>query len=225
MILSFDIPENLESALLTFYRNQDTYPLSSLEGMRGELNKLLGCYILFFRGEFDLYESISEANKDSFERPIYIGKAVPKGDRTGSTASKAILENSLYKRLKEHFNSISVVEGIEINNFFFRVVPTTLHLASWVESVLISEFIPAWNRHIDGFGNHDPGSGRYQQKRSVWDLIHPGRLWALRMENVATYNKAEIALKISTHYYRKEVKLEQQIEAISEENPETENSS
>jgi hypothetical protein len=28
---------------------------------------------------------------------------------------------------------------------------------------------------VDGFGNHDPGKGRYKQARSDWDVIHPGR--------------------------------------------------
>jgi Eco29kI restriction endonuclease len=225
VILSFDVPENLESNLLIFYRGQDVYALDDLESMRGELNKLLGCYILFYKGEFELYKSISEANKTSFERPIYIGKAVPKGDRTGLTASRAVLENSLYKRLKEHYNSISVVNGIETKDFFFKVVPTTFHLASWVESVLISTFVPAWNRHIDGFGNHDPGKGRYQQKRSVWDLIHSGRSWAFRMENLAKYSEDEIAGKISDQYYKQEVKLEHEIETVSEDDSKINNRS
>lgn len=37
---------------------------------------------------------------------------------------------------------------------------------------------PIWNTKIDGFGNHDPGSGRYNQAKSEWDIIHPGRPWA-----------------------------------------------
>jgi hypothetical protein len=31
---------------------------------------------------------------------------------------------------------------------------------------------------IDGFGNHDPGSGRYKGVRPRWDVLHPGRSWA-----------------------------------------------
>ena len=33
---------------------------------------------------------------------------------------------------------------------------------------------------IDGYGNHDPGKGRYNQARSRWDVLHPGRAWALK---------------------------------------------
>jgi len=35
---------------------------------------------------------------------------------------------------------------------------------------------------IDGLGNHDPGAGRYNQQRSPWDVIHPGRPWAQKLK-------------------------------------------
>jgi Eco29kI restriction endonuclease len=31
---------------------------------------------------------------------------------------------------------------------------------------------------------HDPGRGRYEQARSDWDVIHPGRIWAERCNGV-----------------------------------------
>ena len=46
------------------------------------------------------------------------------------------------------------------------------------ESLLIGRFSPIWNTIVDGFGNHDPGSGRRNQARSRWDVLHPGRNWA-----------------------------------------------
>lgn len=49
-----------------------------------------------------------------------------------------------------------------------------------VEAALIRNYQPIWNCIVDGFGNHDPGSGRYNQERSEWDTIHPGRMWASR---------------------------------------------
>jgi hypothetical protein len=49
------------------------------------------------------------------------------------------------------------------------------------ESLLISMFIPLWNYSFDGFGNYDPGAGHYNQQRSAWDEIHPGRPWAARL--------------------------------------------
>ena len=52
------------------------------------------------------------------------------------------------------------------------------HLIGTVEAALIRYYKPIWNTKIDGFGNHDPGSGRYNQAKSEWDTIHPGRPWA-----------------------------------------------
>jgi hypothetical protein len=42
---------------------------------------------------------------------------------------------------------------------------------------------PIWDKFNDGFGNHAPGDGRYQQARSRWDAIHPGRPWAVRLQD------------------------------------------
>ena len=50
-----------------------------------------------------------------------------------------------------------------------------------VEASLIRQYKPIWNSCIDGFGNHDPGSGRYDQAKSDWDILHPGRGWADRL--------------------------------------------
>ncbi|WP_408004883.1 Eco29kI family restriction endonuclease [Radiobacillus kanasensis] len=33
-----------------------------------------------------------------------------------------------------------------------------------IESYLIRKHIPLWNNLIKGFGNHDPGIGRYNSK-------------------------------------------------------------
>ena len=51
-----------------------------------------------------------------------------------------------------------------------------------VEAALIRRFKPLWNTVVDGFGNHDPGKGRYEQALSEWDALHPGRLWAKRLK-------------------------------------------
>jgi hypothetical protein len=78
------------------------------------------------------------------------------------------------------------------------------------ESLLIEMFSPVWNVLVDGFGNHDPGKGRYNQQRSpwvgrwltlmlsagrkallpdkaicwrVWGEIHPGRAWAAKCQS------------------------------------------
>jgi len=54
-------------------------------------------------------------------------------------------------------------------------------LISTVEAELIRRYNPLWNSTIDGFGNHDPGSGRYAQAPSEWNVLHPGRAWATKL--------------------------------------------
>jgi hypothetical protein len=83
--------------------------------------------------------------------------------------------------LKEHGRSISVGEGLEISDFHCRLMileGKESDLIGTVEAALIRHYLPLWNTVIDGFGNHDPGKGRYEQAKSDWDVCHPGRAWA-----------------------------------------------
>lgn len=59
-------------------------------------------------------------------------------------------------------------------------------LVAPVEASLIRKHRPLWNMVVDGFGNHDPGKGRYNQAKSEWDVLHPGRAWAERLTGVAS---------------------------------------
>jgi hypothetical protein len=68
-----------------------------------------------------------------------------------------------------------------------------------IEAALIKINMPLWNTAVDGFGNHDPGSGRYEQAKSDWDVIHPGRSWAEKC-NGAHNDKSAILLGIKNHF-------------------------
>ena len=68
-----------------------------------------------------------------------------------------------------------------------------------VEAALIRQYHPVWNSCIDGFGNHDPGSGRYDQAKSDWDILHPGRRWADRL-NGAHPTKNDIVKKVKSFF-------------------------
>ena len=71
-------------------------------------------------------------------------------------------------------------------------------MISTVEAGLIKLNRPLWNTAVDGFGNHDPGKGRYEQARSGWDVIHPGRKWAEKCKGVHKI-KTAILRKIKNH--------------------------
>jgi len=66
-------------------------------------------------------------------------------------------------------------------------------LITVLEADLIRLYTPLWNSVIDGFGIHDPGSGRYGQAQSEWDMLHPGRAWVARMPRIKTTREAIIA--------------------------------
>ena len=51
---------------------------------------------------------------------------------------------------------------------------------------------------VDGFGNHDPGSGRYNQAKSEWDVLHPGRPWIKKLTGIPP-NLEQIEAKIEAH--------------------------
>jgi len=84
--------------------------------------------------------------------------------------------------VKEHASSIEQATNLELVDFQCRYL-CVQHL--WIplaEQVLVSKFQPVWNVVLDGFGNHPPGSGRRGMRRPRWDILHPGRPWALALE-------------------------------------------
>jgi len=142
-----------------------------------------GIYAIYYMGTFPLYEKVAMKNKDGlYHWPIYIGKAVPAGARKGGFGLGADPGQVLFKRIVEHASTIEEAENIELTDFRCRYLVVDDIWIPLAESMLIEMFSPVWNRKIDGFGNHDPGKGRYNQQRSSWDTIHPGRSWAYKLQ-------------------------------------------
>ncbi|MBC6474119.1 MAG: Eco29kI family restriction endonuclease [Hormoscilla sp. GM102CHS1] len=189
MLEIFQVPKLLADELLEFSDRQDCYSLTEMEDLKTELSQYVGVYALYYRGANPLYACISRANSDRCCLPIYVGKAIAGGRRTGRTEGRT---SNLYNRLREHQRSIEKGDGLSVSEFEFKVVAMEVDLVSWGEGVMIRHFQPVWNQIVDGFGNHDPGRGRYQQKRSVWDLLHPGREWAQRLTNFDPLDYAAI---------------------------------
>ncbi|SRR5579883_176373 len=155
-----------------------------------------GIYALYYEGYFPLYERISEKNrKNQYGAPIYVGKAVPKGARKGGILGP-YLGRALYKRLDEHAESIRQTTNLRVDDFCCRYLVVEDIWIPLGETLLIEQFSPLWNRYLDGFGNHDPGSGRYEGQRSLWDVIHPGRKWAEKQKpNTKTQEVIETELR------------------------------
>ena len=142
-----------------------------------------GVYAIYYTGDFEPYRSIAEANlQNRFSQPIYVGKAVPRGRRKGGIDSNENPGPVLTARLRQHANSIEQANNLNLRDFWARYLAVDDIWIPLGESLLIDRFAPTWNKLIDGFGNHDPGGGRRNQARSMWDVLHPGRPWADRLK-------------------------------------------
>ncbi len=165
--------QNLARNVVRALMDQPYEPLPPSRSFSG-----VGVYALYYTGALDYYQSVG--NEDT---PIYVGSAVPAGKRKGA---KAIVEtgHALYSRLMHHAKSITQTRNLSLSDFRCRylvVVPVWIGLA---ERFLIEHYQPIWNTMVDGFGNHDPGSGRKNMKRPRWDILHPGRSWAKKLKAI-----------------------------------------
>ena len=171
--------KNLGSSVREALLNQPRTPLPLGEKFIGA-----GVYAIYYQGPFAPYLPIAERNLRDNGRdvPIYVGKAVPKGARKGGFGLDSAPGTVLYDRLAEHCESISLAANLELSDFFCRFLTVDDIWIPLGENLLIETFTPLWNRLIDGFGNHDPGSGRHNGKVPTWDVLHPGREWAKKLK-------------------------------------------
>ena len=159
-----------------------------------------GVYALYYIGKSPLYKHLYKQNRLEFSQPIYIGKAVPRGWRQARMRQAT---NELYARLCDHQNSISQANNLDLDDFrcrFMILEDAAADMIGTVEAALIRQYMPIWNCCIDGFGNHDPGSGRYNQAKSDWDILHAGRHWAEKLKGI--HPSLEEIKKKAIGYYK-----------------------
>lgn len=146
-------------------------PLSQTRGLVGA-----GVYAIYYTGDFPPYAPIADKNRgNAFAQPIYVGKAIPEGGRKGGLVHDAGKGQALRDRLRTHARSIQQVENIDLSDFHYRSLVVDDIWIPLGENMLIQQYMPIWNRVIDGFGNNKPGKGREGQLLSLWDVLHPGR--------------------------------------------------
>ena len=162
-----------------------------------------GVYAMYYIGRNEVYRHISEKNRLEFSMPIYVGKAVPQGwrqSRTENNNNKKTFE--LYRRLREHERSVLQTQSLSVEDFacrFMILEGAESNLIGTVEAALIRYYKPIWNSLVDGFGNHDPGKGRYNQAKSDWDVLHPGRAWAEKCLGQSSSHE-EVVAKIKSFF-------------------------
>lgn len=158
------------------FQEVKTFPMNAVPNFIG-----VGVYAIEYLGNSRLYTELTFSGQKGEFSPIYVGKAVPPGWRT---ARHGEVKNDLTRRLREHGKSINAVSNLDITDFrarFLILEDEAVNLIGAIEADIINSTTPPWNSCIDGFGNHDPGSGRYEQAISPWDVLHPGRPWAERL--------------------------------------------
>ena len=164
---------NLGKSVADALLSRESKQLNELESFHGA-----GIYAIYYRGDFPAYQKLSHINSaQGPTMPIYVGKAIPAGGRKGENQLAYKATRALYRRLAEHADSIRCT-SLKIEDFACRYLVVDDIWIPLGESLLIARFSPLWNVFLDGFGNHDPGNGRYQGLAPKWDVLHPGRVWA-----------------------------------------------
>ena len=186
---------NLGTSVADAMLAREVEPLDDLGKFAGA-----GIYAIYYTGDFEAYALVADRNEEGrFEVPLYVGKAVPPGARKGRFGLDDPTANTaLHKRLEEHGKSIRQAENLSIEHFWCRFLVTQDIWIPLAEALLVSRFSPLWNKFVDGFGNHDPGKGRYEQQRSRWDALHPGRPWADKCRD-RDESSDEIAADVVSH--------------------------
>lgn len=167
---------NLGASVAEALVSQPVHKLNNVEQFYGS-----GIYALYYHGPHPAYEQIAAANSKKKRNPIvpiYVGKAVPQGARKGKLMPDPTKSKALHSRLQEHRDSIASTDSLDIEDFTCRYLVVDEIWIPLGESLLITKFSPLWNLLVEGFGNHDPGAGRYNGLRPRWDTLHPGRAWA-----------------------------------------------
>jgi len=141
----------------------------------------VGIYALYYQGDFEAYRPVALAG---CEWPIYVGRAMPAGGRTGLIGLGEPSGYRLYERLREHYRSVKAVGNLDEKDFRCRYLVVDDIWIPLAERLLIGHYRPLWNGVVDGFGIHAPGGtpggtvGRAGQQKSAWDTLHPGRPFA-----------------------------------------------
>lgn len=176
--------EEIIKDTLRFFNGTPVHNLPLDQSFKG-----VGVYALYYVGKTGIYKGFHEINRTAYNLPIYVGKTAPKGWRQGGGDTKNTSEGTeLYSRLNEHSKSINLGAGMNLSDFHCRFIileGVAVDLIGMAEAALIREHKPLWNSVLDGFGNHDPGKGRYEQAKSDWDVLHVGRKWAVKCKGKA----------------------------------------
>ena len=190
---------NLGNSVADALLKTEAYSFDKIITLRGA-----GIYAIYYLGDFEPYQALAELNRAEATYPIYVGKAIPKGGRKGGTLDSSLDSTALSRRLLEHKSTIEAAPSLKITDFQYRCLVVDDIWIPLGETLIIQRFQPLWNHVVEGFGNHDPGGGRYGGMRPLWDELHPGRSWAQKCQ--APKKMREQILRDVTSYMEKVIR-------------------
>ncbi|MBI2260158.1 MAG: Eco29kI family restriction endonuclease [Caulobacterales bacterium] len=211
-LATLNLARSIEQEML----RQPRQPLSDLRQAKGA-----GVYAIYYGGSHPLYAPLASSLDSAVEKPIYVGKAIPKGGRVGGLTRDAMKGRPLGGRLSIHARSIDEAENLELSDFSARSLVVDDVWIPLGENMLIQQFQPVWNVVASGFGNQAPGRGRPDQAMSYWDTLHPGRKHS-RLLGANPLPLAEIARRVVGHLAGEIVPLDTE-ELTDEDRVEPEN--
>lgn len=182
---------------------QPLMPLGEIRSSYGS-----GVYAIYYSGDHPLYAGISGS-----ETPIYVGKADPQNDDASTPREQGA---KLTARLLEHAGTIATAAAyanelpsglspIRLEDFRCRRLVCATNAQLVAEKHLIRTFWPVWNAETKacwGMSKHGDAAKTRANKRSPWDVVHPGRQWALDSRLVDSLSPGEIEARIQATLHR-----------------------
>lgn len=178
---------------------QPKIPLGAVKPSYGS-----GVYAIYYAGNHPLYARIAGT-----ETPIYVGKADP---NNGDASTPREQGPRLTGRLIEHAATIATAERfaamnplppglspIRLADFSCRRLVCATNAQLVAERHLIRMFWPVWNSDTKacwGMSKHGDAASTRRNKRSPWDVVHPGRAWALDEQLIDNATAEEVAARI-----------------------------
>ena len=172
-------PDTIGRLVVLALLAQDRVPLGELRPTYGS-----GIYAIYYVGQHPAYTEISGT-----ETPIYVGKADPDEPRAATPREQGV---RLFGRLADHREAVREVETyanengdphpLLVQDFECRRLVCATNAQLVAERHLIDVFKPAWNSETKicfGISKHGDSSETRRNKKSPWDVLHPGRDWAM----------------------------------------------
>ncbi len=179
---------------------QEKVPLARIARTYGS-----GVYAIYYEGDHPAYSVVSKT-----ETPVYVGKADPKQADARTSREQG---PQLYGRLADHRRMIQTVSKYAITNklphslliddFFCRRLVCVTNAQLGAERHLIGTFQPVWNSEVGicwGISKHGDSATTRANKRSPWDVLHPGRIWAMAAQLEDKISPKDILEKIRQHF-------------------------